>query len=131
MDSASTEAAAWIVKAQDDLIAATLIERNRGPTTVGCYLCQQAMEKLLKALLLHHRQMPPRTHDLVELLRRLGAHSSELGLSPIDLRAWTAYATAARYPGFPDPQSDSDLPCMLSCAVELAKRTQTIIKGIA
>ena len=123
-DGTAEEAGAWVAKASDDLFVASLIARNRGPSTVGCYLCQQAIEKLLKALILEAGDSTPRTHDLVDLHRRLGERGADLGLSTGELRGWTAYATAARYPGFPDPQSDVDLPRMIECATDLMARVR-------
>ncbi|MDI7269022.1 MAG: HEPN domain-containing protein [Myxococcota bacterium] len=113
------EVQAWVAKGSDDLLAANLIARGRGPSTVGCYLCQQAMEKLLKAMLVHLGQTVPRTHDLVDLHRRLGTDAGPFGLSAAELRGWTVYATAGRYPGFPDPQADADLQRMAACATDL------------
>ena len=118
-ETSREELNAWIDKAADDLLAARLIAQNRGPTTVGCYLCQQALEKLLKALLIHAGLTAPRSHDLVDLHQRLGAHAHGLGLSLADLRGWSAYATAARYPGFPDLKSDTDLTKMITAAAVL------------
>lgn len=110
---------AWVAKGSDDLVTANLIARGHGPAAVGCYLCQQAMEKPLKAMLVHLGQTVPRTHDLVHLHRRLGADAGPLGLSVKELRRWTVYATAGLYPGFPDPDADADLQRMIACASDL------------
>lgn len=123
-DEPQTEALAWVEKADQDVFAASLIHKAHGPPTVGCFLCQQAIEKLLKAILVLHGEVPPRSHDLVDLQRRIGGREGDLGASPSDLSAWTHYAVAARYPGFGDPQADLDLPGLLAFASDLATRVR-------
>lgn len=69
MSGPDLEYSAWLTKAQNDLLN---IENNLAgkqiPWDTVCFHAQQAGEKLLKAFLVHHDQMPPRTHDLVALL---------------------------------------------------------------
>ena len=60
----------WVNMTQDDLAAAQILfERDlRGPTVFHCHL---AVEKILKAHWIEQNQagQPPRTHDLIELLK--------------------------------------------------------------
>ena len=127
------ETLAWIGKAQQDLDAAALIAAHAGPETVGCYLCRQGqgMEKFLKAMLVLHGEVPPKTHDLAELHRRVAGAGEDPVLPIDDLALWTDYATAARYPGFGDPQAALDLPPMLAAAVDLAARVRARVDTVA
>jgi HEPN domain-containing protein len=125
-DEPRAEALAWIDKADQDVLAASLIHHGQGPPTVGCFLCQQAIEKLLKSVLVLHGEVPPRSHDLVDLHRRLAGRGGAIGVSASDLAAWTHYAVAARYPGFGDPQAELDLPGLLAFATDLAGRLRRL-----
>ena len=113
----------WLKKARDDLAVARLVERSRGPSAVGCFLCQQAAEKLLKAVLVARGVDPPRVHDLELLARMAGDAGSALEVQPDALLALRAYAVAPRYPGFPDVQADRDL----SRIVELAASVEAAV----
>lgn len=89
---------AWLVKVEDDL--KTIRNCLRGPepiTTSAAYHCQQAAEKLVKAILVHSRIQPPRTHDIETLLGLLDpAHPLADRLEPF--AAFTPYAWTFRYP---------------------------------
>jgi HEPN domain-containing protein len=123
------EAEAWIAKADHDVLAARIIQQANGPATVGCFLCPQAIEKLLKAVLVLQGDVPPRSHDLAELYRRIGARGGDLGVAA-NLAAWTHYAVASRYPGFGDPQAERDLPALLAQATDLAARVRRLAQAL-
>ena len=59
----------WIDKAEGDFDVAQLALRAklRPNYDAVCFHCQQCVEKLLKAVLLHRDTKPPRVHDLVVL----------------------------------------------------------------
>lgn len=120
------EARAWLRKAEQDLLAAQILQRASGPAAIACFLCQQAIEKSVKALLVHRGETPPRTHDLVELHRRLD-RGVDLGVSQAQLASWAAYAVAPRYPGFGDEQTTQDLPPMLQAAGMVVSRVRGLI----
>ncbi|MCP9793359.1 HEPN domain-containing protein [Vulcanococcus limneticus Candia 3F8] len=64
---------------------------------------QQAVEKALKAWLLHlHEDEPPLTHDLRRLLRLLAVHGAEIHAWQ-DLGVLTVYAVQFRYDADPTP----------------------------
>jgi len=128
-DEARDEALAWLDKAEQDLSAARLILQGKGPSTVGCYLGQQALEKLLKAVLVFRGLGPPRSHDLVDLHRRVVACGFDPQVSAADLAAWTDYAVAGRYPGFGDLESERDLLPLLTCAADLARCVRSTLTG--
>jgi len=87
----------WINKAEDDLDSAKF-NFSGGKYEVAIFLCQQAAEKAMKALLIEKRKELIKTHDLFLLANKLKApkdiieHAKELTL---------AY-TYVRYPGAPE-----------------------------
>ena len=81
--------AEWVIKADEDFsVAAGLSRRrkNRVPN-VQSFHCQQCIEKYLKAFLMETGAVPPRTHDLPQLLQLALVHQ------PL----WSAFMPAAKY----------------------------------
>jgi HEPN domain-containing protein len=64
-----TDSASWMVFAERDLAAARYLTSMRpAPIEVICFLCQQAAEKALKAVLVCDEVPVPRSHDLKAVL---------------------------------------------------------------
>jgi len=91
----------WVLKAENDFKAASQLLRNRKalvPDAV-CFLCQQCVEKYLKARLTEAGLSFSRTHDLLQLLNLC------LPIEPLwaayskPLDAMSDYAVDFRYPG--------------------------------
>ena len=79
----------WVDKAEEDFsVAAGLSRRrkNRAPN-VQSFHCQQCVEKYLKARLVEAGVVPPKTHDLPQLLQLVLVHEP----------MWTAFMSAAKY----------------------------------
>ena len=99
MSAPETSYEAWLAKADHDLLN---IQNNLAaaevPWDTVCFHAQQAAEKLLKAFLVFHRQIPPRTHDLVVLLTGCVRIEEELLPLEDDCRRLTYYAVSVRYP---------------------------------
>lgn len=100
----------WTAKAAADLETAGREAAVTGAVAnydAVCFHAQQAIEKLMKAVLIAHGIPPPHTHDLAVLAalleRQLGAwpHNSR------DLRLLTLGAVQYRYPGMAASQQDS------------------------
>lgn len=87
----------WIVKADSDLQTARLLIDSSGPYDTACFHSQQAIEKLLKALLAFHKQPIPHTHDLEELQRMVLELQELPDLAELELFEATGYAVLARY----------------------------------
>ncbi|MBI2760835.1 MAG: HEPN domain-containing protein [Chloroflexi bacterium] len=90
----------WITKAEGDLKIAD--SEMRGPNPVAdvvCFLCQQTVEKYLKARLTDQSVVFPRTHDLEALANLCLPTAPELGQSMNDLRYLTTFGVEERYPG--------------------------------
>ena len=108
----------WRTGAEDALGSADLLIAN-GRWGFGLFLLHLALEKSLKALVVRQtREVPPRTHDLLRLIRQ-----AELE-PPADILAvmgeFQAYCLAGRYP-------DSE-PALMDAALarrELARAKET------
>lgn len=60
----------WLVKAEADLeTVRILLDIKTTNNEIICFHCQQAVEKLLKAYLVHLNEKIPKTHDLDTLLK--------------------------------------------------------------
>ena len=91
----------WIRKAENDFKVATQILRRRKDVVpdAACFLCQQCVEKYLKARLTEAGIPFPRTHDLLQLLN-LCAQVEPLWLAYAKVAdAMSDYAVDFRYPG--------------------------------
>jgi HEPN domain-containing protein len=90
------EARDWAELAQSDLRAARGLLDLALPGQ-AIFHCQQAVEKLLKALIAEYGASPPRIHDLLEL-----AETARVELGPAEqslLTRLSDQAVASRYPG--------------------------------
>jgi HEPN domain-containing protein len=92
--------AEWVKKAEADLQFATRSVRGADAFhDQRCFLCQQAAEKYLKALLEELGQPIPRTHVLRDLLALLLPHHPSLRGLTRGLKFLTRFAVGVRYPG--------------------------------
>jgi HEPN domain-containing protein len=102
------DTAAWLRKARDDLRAAEHACRADPPLGGDAlFHCQQAVEKVFKALLGWHDREFRKTHNLEELGE--ACLTLDGGLRPLVDRAvpLTEYAWVFRYPGeAPEPSAD-------------------------
>ena len=90
------DAAEWLKIADHDIRgAASLFEAGLWPG--AAYFCQQAAEKLLKAVVTEQELEAPRTHDLVELADLAGIELSEERRT--FLTRLSDHAVRSRYPG--------------------------------
>lgn len=98
----------WIAKADEDLTAAErLIALDDSLAAVVCFHAQQAVEKLLKALLVFAGVPFARTHDVIQLVQLLpGDLAPPVPLA--DLAPLNRYAVEARYPIGEEPISGEE-----------------------
>ena len=90
----------WLVKADHDYGSAhDLIEFSSDCAyDVVCFLCQQCVEKYLKAMLVLNGLDVPRTHDLTQIFAAIPSRGS-LAIEIDELANLTPYAVEMRYPG--------------------------------
>ncbi len=84
----------WLQALEDLRTSEVLLETGRYYASV--FFAEQAAEKALKALYIHlKRELPPRTHNLLELLQALGIDREDLIDAAMDL---TPEYVVTRYP---------------------------------
>lgn len=99
----------WVTKAEGDLAVADSQMHGSSPVTdVVCFLCQQSVEKYLKAWLTEQSISFPRTHDLDALAKLCLGSLPELAHYLHDLRYLTSFAVDVRYPGASTEQGDAE-----------------------
>jgi HEPN domain-containing protein len=117
----------WLTHAESDLNLARLAKDHTEilPQQV-CFHAQQAAEKALKAVLLHHKIEFPPVHDIEVLLEI----TKQSGVSPpsdvAEAGALTPYAVEARYPGY----EEDITPAQVDQAIRLAESVVTWAKTI-
>lgn len=91
----------WVVKAEEDFAVIRALIRKRTPVfhDAICFHAQQCAEKYLKALLTRDRVAFPKTHDLLDLLKRVRSLAPHLELLRPFLEYVEPYAVNFRYPG--------------------------------
>lgn len=89
----------WTAKAKNDLLDAdNNLAAKRVPCDMVCFHCQQAVEKLLKAVLSAKGVPPPRTHDLLALLESVLPFAPQMEDLRDCLVILIPYSVASRYP---------------------------------
>jgi len=89
----------WLDLAEKDLASAKhLLSLRPRPVEVICFLCQQASEKVLKAILVNDEASVPRTHDLVALAQSMLSTYPRLDILLPKCVRLSVYAVSTRYP---------------------------------
>jgi HEPN domain-containing protein len=91
----------WVEKAEGDYgTARREFGNGTGPNfDAVCFHAQQCVEKLMKALLIHHQSAPPNTHNLVQLHELVRGACPGWHCEPEALLFLSQAAVAFRYPG--------------------------------
>jgi HEPN domain-containing protein len=106
-ESPATRAAvaAWLAHADDDRRSAVLCLAADPPLPgIAAFHCQQAVEKLLKALLVHVSVSFRKTHSLVELGDAVAVHFPNLADTICRAETITFWGVAYRYPAEESPE---------------------------
>jgi len=123
----------WMKYARADYIAAGyLTSHHPVQLEIVCFLCQQAGEKALKAVLAYHDERIPRTHNLYELLLLCEVHypdiSTELAGQADQL---TNFAVVTRYPNDEMTVEKADMELALKHADQVLSRVSAIVTDCA
>ena len=115
----------WIKKATSDYHTALReIKVKNNPNWDGvCFHCQQAIEKLLKALLQKNNIKFGKTHDLGGLIRLLDIYP-EIGKIKDDLEWLSIFSVEFRYPGEQAERQDAVI------SIEILVRSWNLIKPL-
>jgi HEPN domain-containing protein len=92
-----------------------------------CFHAQQAAEKALKAVLVHHGIRVPRSHDMAYLMSIL---PESVGVPPtlIELPDLTKYAVQQLYPGEPFPLTAKHRRRALELAEQAIARATRVVR---
>jgi len=88
----------WLNRARSNLIRAKLSAAGVYYEDL-CFDAQQAVEKAIKALLIHYQVDFPYIHDIAELLTLLEANGEEIPATVKTAERLTRFAVFTRYPG--------------------------------
>jgi HEPN domain-containing protein len=115
---------AWVRKSDNDFLC---IENNvsasRVPWDAVAFHAQQAVEKLLKALLVRRGRTPPRTHDLISILATCVEFAPSLSVFEPECEQLTIRAVRSRYPDDREEVTEADARSL----VEGARRMRGVI----
>lgn len=97
----------WLERARSNLLRAR--ERIQGVYLEDlCFDAQQAVEKSLKAYLIHSRVDYPYVHDIAALLSVLEGTGVTIPAEVSEAARLTRFAVAARYPGLDEPVTEEE-----------------------
>ena len=97
----------WLRHARSDLALAGVRKTRKLLYEHLCFHAQQAAEKALKAVLVHHKIRVPKSHDLGYLMDLLPGDVS-VPVSLVDLPVLTTYAVQQRYPAEVPPLTNKN-----------------------
>jgi HEPN domain-containing protein len=93
------DAVLWFAKANDDIRVAELALAADPPMLdPAAFHCQQAVEKIIKGLLVAACIYPPRSHDIETLADKAGLAYPNLANEMRSFAHLTEWLTASRYP---------------------------------
>lgn len=117
---------------QDEFTIKKLIPDPASPDEVIGFHAQQAVEKLLKAVLAFASVRYRRTHDLVELIDLLRENRLPLPEGLEDVRRLNPFAAAFRYDDLPEePEAPFDRPWAVDCVQRTRTWAESILRGRA
>ena len=93
------EAALWLAKADDDIrVAGMTLAADPPMLDPAAFHCQQAVEKIIKALLIAAAVAAPRSHDIEMLAGKAAPFYPALEQRMLSFARLTEWLTASRYP---------------------------------
>ena len=90
----------WLRFAKNDLVVATHLNEvfRPLPENTICWLCQQSVEKSLKAILAYHDVKIKKTHDIGLILKETTKLEPDVSLDDKLAAKITVFAVESRYP---------------------------------
>lgn len=116
----------WLAISSEDMEVAALCLRN-AKYLHSAYMCQQAVEKVLKALITASGELPNPIHDLYALSEDADIDDILTVEQKFFLRALTTYAIASRYP---ERKKKLFSLCKKEEAEKLLKSSKEMIKWV-
>ncbi len=118
----------WLARAKGDLALAGVPLPEGGFYEDLCFHAQQAAEKALKAIYLHHGWTFRYVHDLEELITRLRQNGLAVPEDVENAVTLTSYAFEARYPGLDEPVTEEESKKALSLAESVVRFAEKLIE---
>lgn len=117
----------WLNRARSNLIRAKNFVEGVYLEDL-CFDAQQAVEKAVKAVLIHSGIRFPRTHDLAELLSlaEKAGHPVPEGVRRAAIL--TPYAVESRYPGISEPVAEEEYEEAVSIAEEVLRWAEELLR---
>lgn len=114
----------WLDFAAMDLEAAQfLFDMRPVPVEIICYHCEQAAEKLLKAVLVAADIEPPKTHDLIQLCKKCAELDSAYEVLADACIELSPYGVQVRYPSDLDLNEDD-----MQYALAMCRRIDKVVR---
>jgi HEPN domain-containing protein len=109
-DPSQALARRWFQKAENDLLSVqNNLKAEQYASDTVCFHCQQAAEKYLKGFLAWHQMPFAKTHDLLDLLRRLMQISNmDAQMLSDNLLLLDRYSVSIRYPQEYEEEPDEE-----------------------
>ena len=117
----------WVSDAEEDLESARALI-DRGIAKHACFHCQQAAEKVLKAILLCQAGRIPQTHDLALLFHAIRKADPSFPDHLAALQTLKAYYMLVRYPDARPPGAPMPSLQEAQSALALAERLLADVK---
>ena len=112
----------------DQFVVGLLVTQPDSPNEIIGFHAQQALEKLLKAVLCFHGIAYRRTHDLAELIDLLKDNGVSCPDQVEQGRRLTPFATVFRYDALSlDDQASFDRQWVVDCVAEVRKWVEGIV----
>ena len=119
----------WLRHARSDLALA----RQRGEPDILlealCFHTQQAAEKCIKAVLLHHGTKFPFTHSIARLITTLDQAGIPLSDDLREAADLTDYAVELRYPGPTEPVTEDEYQRATGLAERVLAWAEATVQG--
>jgi HEPN domain-containing protein len=122
-------AAYWLRFAEGDLVLARRQPSEEVLLELLCFHAQQAVEKAIKAVLLHFAEQVPRTHS-IEALVKIAAKHIEIPDAVEESTELTLYASDTRYPGNYEPVDNVDYLDALNKAEKVVLWAKSICEKV-
>jgi HEPN domain-containing protein len=119
------ESVQWLQRADEDIRLAEKIASDPDFLASAAFHCQQAAEKMAKAVIVAYRPDYPRVHDVAQLGLAVAVLHPELGASIVGLSGLTDWYVTPRYPGLEYRPSRQDVETTLHKSKELRRQIET------
>lgn len=120
---------AWLERAHSNLLLAQKGKRKGVMLEDLCFNAQQAAEKALKAVCLHHELDFPRTHSILRLIDILETAKIKVPKQVQSADILTQYAVQTRYPGPVEEITSEEYQESLEISARVVFWAESIISG--